>query len=61
MLIKNTIQLNDGTQFFIQLSIDTIKLQVVDDDNHDNFIDGLKDFNIQIFKQKNQLKTIQTA
>lgn len=52
MLIKNTIQLNDGTQFFIQLSIDTIKLQVVDDDNHDNFIKELKDFNITIWKDK---------
>ncbi len=51
MLIKNTIQLNDETQFFIQLSIDTIKLQVVDD-NHDNFIDELKKFNIQIYKDK---------
>jgi len=52
MLIKNTIQLNDATQFFIQLSIDTIKLQVVDDDNHDNFIKELKDFNITIWKDK---------
>jgi len=52
MLIKNTIQLNDGTQFFIQLSIDTIKLQVVDDDNHDNLIKELKDFNITIWKDK---------
>jgi len=52
MLIKNTIQLNDGTQFFIQLSIDTIKLQVIDDDNHDSFINELKDFNITIWKDK---------
>ena len=43
MLIKNTIQLNDGTQFFIQLSIDTIKLQLIDDDNHDNFFEALQD------------------
>lgn len=52
MLIKNTIHLNDGTQFFIQLSIDTIKLQIVDGDNHDNFIKELKDFNITIWKDK---------
>jgi len=52
MLIKNTIQLNDGIQFFIQLSIDTIKLQVIDGDNHDSFIKELKDFNITIWKDK---------
>lgn len=52
MLIKNTIQLNDGIQFFIQISIDTIKLQIVDDDNHDNLIKELKDFNITIWKDK---------
>jgi len=52
MLLKNTIQLNDGIQFFIQLSIDTIKLQVVDGDNHDNLIKELKDFNITIWKDK---------
>ena len=44
MLIKNTTQLNDGIQFFIQLSIDTIKLQIVDGDNHDNFFEELKDW-----------------
>ena len=52
MLIKNTIQLSDAIQFIIQLSIDTIKLQVVDGDNHDNFIKELKDFNITIWKDK---------
>jgi len=52
MLIKNTIQLNDGTQFFIQLSIDTLKLQLVDGDNHDNLFVALQDFNIKVCKDK---------
>ena len=50
MLIKNTIQLNDEIQFFIQISIDTIKLQIIDDDNHDNFFEALADFNIKVCK-----------
>lgn len=52
MLIKNTIQLNDGTQFFIQLSIDTIKLQIIDGDNHDDLFEALEDFNIKVCKDK---------